>query len=48
MDFLKSCLNDNPPEERHVTLQVETQLGWEALEDFPNNVTFEDILNLLK
>ena len=44
VDFLKTFLNDNPPEDRHVTLQVETQLGWEALEDFPNNVTFDDML----
>ena len=44
VNILKSCLSDNPPEGRQVTLQVETGSGWRALEDFPVNVTFDNLM----
>ena len=48
VEFLKSRLNNNPPSNRLVTLQVESGGLWESAEDFPVEVTFDDILNSLK
>ena len=45
VEFLKSRLNNNPPGDRLVTLQVEAMGGlWEAAEDFPTEVTYDDML----
>ena len=44
VEFLKSRLNNNPPSDRLVTLQVESGGLWESAEDFPVEVTFDDML----
>jgi len=44
VEYLKSRLNNNPPEERLVTLQVESGGLWENADDFPVETTFDDIL----
>ena len=44
VEFLKTRLNNNPPGDRLVTLQVEAGGLWEAVEDLPAEVSFEDML----
>ena len=46
VEFLKSRLTNNPPGDRVVTLHVEGMaVGlWEAAEDFPTEVTYDDML----
>ena len=44
VEYLKSRLNNNPPCDRLVTLQCEIGGYWENVEDFPVEVSFDDLL----
>ena len=44
VEFLKSRLNNNPPSNRLCTLQVESAGLWESAEDYPEEITYDDML----
>ena len=44
VEYLKSRLNNNPPSDRLVTLQCESSGLWENVDDFPAEVSFDDLL----
>jgi len=45
VEYLKSRMNDNPPSDKHLNLQVEQAGFWENIEDFPEGLLFDDLLN---
>ena len=44
VEFLKSRLNNNPPDNRLVSLLVDNGGLWEQVDDFPTEVYFSDLL----
>eukprot|EP00092_Neocalanus_flemingeri_P047947 GFUD01054533.1.p1 GENE.GFUD01054533.1~~GFUD01054533.1.p1 ORF type:complete len:629 (+),score=148.80 GFUD01054533.1:244-1887(+) len=44
VDYLKSRMNNNPPSDKLVTLQVENDGLWENSQDLPAAVFFDDLL----
>ena len=44
VEFLKSRLNNNPPDDRLVTLQAEDEGHWMPADNFPEEVTYDDML----
>ena len=45
VEFLKSRLNNNPPDNRLVSLMVDNGGLWEQVDDFPSEVYFNDLLH---
>ena len=44
VEFLKSRLNNNPPDDRLVTLQAEDEGHWMPADNFPEEVTYDAML----
>ena len=44
VQYLKSRLTDNPPDDKPITLQYQSRGRWETVEDFPTEVLFDDLL----
>merc|ERR1711892_718683 len=45
VEYLKSRMNNNPPSNKLVTLQVESDGFWENAEDLPTEVLFDDLFH---
>jgi len=45
VEYLKSRMNNNPPPNKLVTLQVESDGFWENAEDLPTEVLFDDLFH---
>jgi len=44
VEYLKSRMNNNPPPDKLVTLQVANEGLWETVDDFPAEILFDDLL----